>query len=298
LSEQLIRNGESRHSWERMTEGWRSWYDKFSKQSAAATCAILELAQIREGMRVLDIACGSGEPSLSLARAVGPTGHVIATDIVAGMLEIAEENARSRGLSNIEFRIADAESIPFPDKSFDAVTCRFGVMFFSDPERAMREARRVLRNNGVIALVTWGPSEDNPRFATTTCIVEKYREKFNTGVDFPKGDNNLFRFAKRGSLSRILGEAGFREISEKYLKIPWTWEGSAEEQFKSFSQTSAPFSKMFEGLNQDAQRSVTNEILSAMEKYYDGRQVNFTAVINTAVGKKIEGKKMGLIAVP
>ena len=200
----------------------------------------------------------------------------------------------SKGLSNIEFRIADAEAIPFPDESFDAVTCRFGVMFFSDPERAMREARRVLKNNGIIALVTWGPSEENPRFTTTTCIVEKYRQSF--GTDSPKGDNNLFRFAKRGSLSRILREADFREITEKYRRIPWAWEGSAEEQFRSFSETSAPFSKMFAELNQDAQRMVTSEILSAIGEYYDGRQVNFTAVINTAVGRKIDKKKMEIVA--
>ncbi len=136
--------------------------------------------------------------------------------------------------------------------------------------------------------MTWGPLEENPRFTTTTSIVEKYRQKFKTGTDSPKGDNNLFRFAKRGSLSRILREADFREISEKHLKIPWTWEGSAEEQFRSFSETSAPFRKMFAALNQDAQRMVTSEILSAIGEYYDGRQVNFTAVINTAVGKKID----------
>ena len=288
LSEQLIRNDGGRRDWERMTEGWRSWYDKFSKQSAGATSAILELAQIREGMRVLDLACGSGEPSLSLASAVGPTGHVVATDIVPGMLEIAEENARRKSLSNIEFRIADAEAIPFPDESFDAVTCRFGAMFFSDPERAMIEARRVLKNMGVVALVAWGPLRENPRFTTTTSIVEKYRQKFNTGADSAKGDNNLFRFAECGSLSRILREADFQEIFEKHLKVPWTWEGSAEEQFRSFSETSAPFNKMFSALNQDAQRMVVSEIISAIGEYYDGRQVNLTAVINTAVGKKID----------
>ena len=105
MNEQLIRNDGSRHDWERMTEGWRSWYDKFSKQSAKATGTILELAEIREGMRVLDLACGSGEPSLSLARAVGPTGHVIATDIVPGMLEIAEENARKQ--RSFQYRVQD-----------------------------------------------------------------------------------------------------------------------------------------------------------------------------------------------
>jgi ubiquinone/menaquinone biosynthesis C-methylase UbiE len=105
-------------------------------------------------MRILDIACGSGEPSLSLARAVGRTGRVVATDIVPGMLQVAEENARKERLSNIEFRVADAEAIPFPDGYFDAVTCRFGAMFFSDPARAMREARRVLKNRGLVVLVT------------------------------------------------------------------------------------------------------------------------------------------------
>ena len=167
MSKQLIWNKGSRHDWEGMTDGWKRWYDKFSKQSSEATKTIIELAKLREGMTVLDLACGSGEPSLSMARTVGPKGHVIATDIVPRMLEVAEANAENEGLSNIEFRMADAEALPFEDESFDAVTCRFGAMFFSSPERAMLEARRVLRNTGSIALVTWGPPEENPRFTTT-----------------------------------------------------------------------------------------------------------------------------------
>lgn len=274
-----------------MTDGWRRWNEKFSKQSAGATKAILELAQVKEGMTVLDLACGSGEPSLSLARVVGPTGHVVATDIVPRMLDNAEASAKNEGLSNIEFRIADAEAIPFPDGSFDAVTCRFGVMFFSSPERALREARRVLKNMGRIALVTWGPLKDNPRFTTTVSIAKKYSQSPPVRSRTRADDDNVFKFANHGSLSRILKEADFAEISENHLKVPWIWHGTVEEQFESFAAMSAPFGKLRSTLNQDTQQRVTSEILSAIGKYYDGQRVNFSAVINTAVGRKTDSEK-------
>jgi ubiquinone/menaquinone biosynthesis C-methylase UbiE len=280
-----------------MSDGWRRWHDKFSRQSAGATDKILELAEVREGMKVLDLACGSGDPSLSLARVVGPTGRVVATDVVPGMIQVAEENARNEQLSNIEFRVADAEAIPFPDGYFDAVTCRFGVMFFSDPVRAMREARRVLKDMGLVVLVTWGPRMDNPRFTTTTSILEKYLHQSPADVDplARSRESNLFKFADRGSLSRILREADFTEISERYFEIPWIWEGPAEEQFRSFSEMSSPFRKMWSTMDLDSQRKAADEILSAIGKYYDGERVNFTAVINAAVGRKIDGRE-GLLS--
>jgi ubiquinone/menaquinone biosynthesis C-methylase UbiE len=288
LSDQSIPNERTRADWEKMSDGWRRWHDKFSRQSAGATDKIIELAKAREGMKVLDLACGSGEPSLSLAGVVGPTGRVVATDVVPGMIQVAEENARSAHLSNIEFRVVDAEAIPFPDGYFDAVTCRFGVMFFSDPVRAMREARRVLKDMGLVVLVTWGPRKDNPRFTTTMSILEKYLHQPPADVD-PRArtkDSNLFKFADRGSLSEVLKEADFTEISERYFEVPWIWDGPAEEQFRSFSEMSAPFRRMWSAMNGDSQRRATDEILSAIGKYYDGRRVNFTAVINTVVGTK------------
>ncbi|MGA2874922.1 MAG: methyltransferase domain-containing protein [Nitrososphaerales archaeon] len=290
MEDQFIPDERSPQYWGQMTNGWKRWNDKFSKQSAEATRAIIELAQINEGMRVLDLACGSGEPSLSIARTFGPTGHVVATDIVPGMLESAEATARSRHISNIEFRHVDAETIPFPDGTFDAVTCRFGVMFFSDPERAMREARRVLKNRGFVALVSWGPLKYNPRYTTTISIVEKYLQSAPKHAGSRPSEDNIFKFADHGSLSRILSEAEFIEITERHLKIPWVWDGTAKEQFESFSDMSAPFRKMRSTLDQDSQRRATNEILSAIGKYYDGQGVNFTAVINTAVGRKIDDK--------
>ena len=111
-----------RQDWTRNAPSWRKGKAQHEEQTRAATEAITKAAQIKLGMQVLDLASGTGEPALTLAEAVGPDGHVTATDLVPEMLAVAEESARQRGLTNITFRQVDAEALPFPDRSFDVVT--------------------------------------------------------------------------------------------------------------------------------------------------------------------------------
>src|SRR6266542_3693349 len=94
---------------------WRKWSRQFSIFLREATDVLVRAAHVQPGLQILDLASGTGEPSLTLARRVGPTGHVTATDIVSGMLAIAEENARRLGLTNMTFRQADVHQLPFPD---------------------------------------------------------------------------------------------------------------------------------------------------------------------------------------
>ncbi len=281
-SRDISASGASQKDWERMARGWEKWYSKFSKQSIGATNAILELSQIKQDMNILDLACGSGEPSLSIATHVGPKGHVVATDIVPEMLQIAEKNAREKGLSNIEFKVSNAETLDFPDESFDAVTCRFGVMFFSDPQKAMSEINRVLKKDRLVSLVSWGPEAKNPRFTATTAILRKYLN----AVGSNSASQSVLQYSEHGSLAAILKGAFFREINEEYRDIPWIWDGTPREQFRSFREISGPFSKLFDALDKERKRKATQEILSAITKFYDGQSVNFTAVINCAAARK------------
>ena len=124
---------------------------------------IVERAHVAPGMTVLDLASGHGEPAFALAAAVGPTGHVTATDQGPALLAIAEERARGEGLTNMTFRVADAHALPFPDGTFDRVTSRLGVMYFVELERAMQEVRRVLKPGGRVTFMAWGPL-DQPLF--------------------------------------------------------------------------------------------------------------------------------------
>src|SRR5579864_1937723 len=121
------------------------WKAKSAAMGQPVTDALVEYAQPTPGMRVLDLASGTGEPAISLASRVGPTGHVTALDVSADLLEIAGKRARNRGLKNFTTQDADAHSLPFPDGKFDLATSRFWVMFFRQAEGALRELRRVLR---------------------------------------------------------------------------------------------------------------------------------------------------------
>src|SRR5437764_719902 len=124
------------------------WERPSADMGRGATDAIVSLAQPRPGMNVLDVASGTGAPSLQIARAVAPTGRVTATDLSPEPLKIAAERARKRGLTNLSFEGADVHGLPFPDAGFDLVTSRLGVMFFSDLPRALAEIRRVLKPGG------------------------------------------------------------------------------------------------------------------------------------------------------
>src|SRR5439155_17125048 len=108
------------------------------------------------GILALHLASGARDPALSIATELAPPGRVPATDLGPGMMSLAGELARKKGLTNIDFREANAESLPFADKSYDVLTCRFGVMFFPDLPKALRECFRVLKPLGRAAFVAWG----------------------------------------------------------------------------------------------------------------------------------------------
>ncbi len=283
-AERLAQFKESvRQDWTEGAQAWRKWNPRLGAVSRGATEAIVRAAQVGPGMRVLDLASGTGEPAISLAEAVGSGGHITATDLVPEMLAVAEEGARQRGLGNITFQQADAEGLAFADASFDRVTCRFGVMFFPDVDKALREIHRVLKPDGRAAFVAWGPLEKNPYFTATIGVFMKY-------VQLPPpepGAPNPFRFAQAGALSSALTRAGFRAVREEERAIPWTWPGPAEEALKSAQELAAPgFRRMREALPPERHAQVQAEILEAVRSHSDGQQVHFTATIVLATGQR------------
>ncbi|HEY6891583.1 MAG TPA: methyltransferase domain-containing protein, partial [Solirubrobacter sp.] len=126
----------------------------FWDRYGAATVSRLNLAP---GLTVLDLCCGSGASAIPAAHTVGPAGSVIGIDVAAPLLEAARARAEREGLRNVEFRLADARVSGFPDGSFDAVVCVFGVFFVADMEAFVAEMWRLVRPGGTLAITTWGP---------------------------------------------------------------------------------------------------------------------------------------------
>jgi SAM-dependent methyltransferase len=222
-------------------------------------------------MRVLDLASGVGDPALSIAREVAPSGRVTATDLGPGMMSLAEELARKKGLTNIEFREANAESLPFADKSYDVLTCRFGVMFFPDLPKALRECFRVLKPLGRAAFVAWG-KKDQPFFTTTAGIVLKH-----VPLPPPPPDPdapNLFMFGDRDRLRRALEAAGFSNVHEEDRIVAGRWASSVEEYWEQFTEVAAPFRPLIDQLNPEKKGQAKAEILAALKKFWNGKELN------------------------
>jgi SAM-dependent methyltransferase len=258
---------------------WRKWQAPLSAFTRGATEAVLEAAQLRPGMRVLDLASGVGDPSLFVAEAVGPSGHVVATDLGPGMIGLAEELARARGLRNIEFRVANVEALPFPDESFDVVTCRFGVMFFPDQPKAFRECLRILKRGGRVAFVVWGRREQ-PFLGTTVAILMKYVEVPPPDPDAP----HAFMFGERGLLKSRLEAAGFAQVREEVRTVQARWTGSAEEYWQQFTEVAAPFRPLVAKLTSETRVRAETEILAGLRKLSDGTAITMPLEIVIGTG--------------
>jgi ubiquinone/menaquinone biosynthesis C-methylase UbiE len=259
---------------------WRKWYPQFAVWLREATEIIVEAAQVRPGMHVLDIASGTGEPALTLAERVGPLGQVTASDLGPEMIAIAEENARSRRFSNMKFQQADVHNLPFADEAFDVITCRFGVMYFADPARALSEIARVLKPGGRVALTAWAPLEQN-EFLVIPFMP--FLKRANVPPP-PPGAPHPFRYAQAGSLSSELSAAGFREVSERTCALTLMFPGRPEENWQHLYETAAPFHPIINSLSPQGREQAVAEVLEAYRRCYDGKQVKTsgTMVLATA----------------
>jgi ubiquinone/menaquinone biosynthesis C-methylase UbiE len=259
------------------TEKWKA---KSAFMGRAVTEALVEYAQPQPGMQVLDLACGTGEPGISVAHRVATHGRVTAVDQSPELLKVAAQRATDRGLTNFETQPADAHKLPFPNHSFDLATCRFGVMFFADPERAMVELRRVLKPGARACFVVWGPFEQ-PYWQSTIKVVHRHIG----GTMLEPGGPNPFRFSVSGSLSQVLRSAGFQEVEESIRTVPWTWPGDAAEVLEYFRSCSTAFQPLLDRVPQEKWPAILAEAHSAIEHYRVGDEIRFGANVVLASGR-------------
>jgi len=267
-----------RDQWSYAAPAWREMHDLFAETSKDVTAAIVDAAALQPGHHVLDLAGGTGEPSLTAARKVAPEGTVICTDLVQGMLDAATENAKRAGLTNMSFRTADMEDLPFDDGTFDRVTTRFGIMFPPDTQKALGQIRRVLKPGGRAAFAVWGPVPENPSFLVINGPLIAAGLLQPPPPDAP----TPFRFAQPGAISAQLEQAGFRDVREERREIGWRMQGGPDEHLQFISST---LTNVREAL-QKASDALIDEIKSNMSKYADGDVLNYGAVIHVATAVK------------
>jgi ubiquinone/menaquinone biosynthesis C-methylase UbiE len=273
-------NVEAHLDWDDGVVAARKWKVQTSVSGRPTNEALIDLAQIRPGMKVLDLASGSGHPALDIARVVGPTGHVTATDLSSKLLAVAEEKSKEQGLSNISFQEVDMENQPFPDETFDIVTCRLGIMYARNVLKALSEMLRVLKPNGRVALVAWGPEKDDPRKSTVFNVLMKYSKSSSPdpAIALPSS------YSEPGKLSTALSQAGFKQVFEETRNMRFPFPGSPEQAWEMVHDGAIFFRKTISSLLPEERRKAGVEISKAWSQYYDGHYTTFTAPVVLASG--------------
>ncbi len=275
-------NAEVLKAWETSSQYWNKHQALIEKMYAPLTRALIEEAQIVAGQSVLDIGGGAGEPSLTIAGVVGPSGRVTFTDPTAGMVKASREEADRRGLKNIEFYQAGAEKLPFAENTFDVAVGRLSPMFFSDVSGALREILRVVKPGGCLAFLVWAERELNPFFTVITEVLNQFVAAEPEDEDAP----TAFRFARTGKLAKLIEEAGAVSVKERTLKFD-TEAPLDISQFWDFrTEMSDSFRTTLAKLGPDEVNAARAAVLTAAAVYFQSGGMSFPSQVLIISGRK------------
>jgi len=226
-----------------------------------ATEMMLDLAGVETGSRVLDVGAGAGDSALIAARRAGPTGHVLATDISASMLEIAAESAVHAGLTNLSTRVADAEHLDLMSDSFDAAISRNCLMLVPDYRRALAEIRRVLKPSSRFAAIVFSTPDRCPYFAIPHAIAFQVG-----GLTSPRLEEfGEFRLSAPGLLQHAFSSTGFRDVTVH--AVPTHRRFPSLSDAMQYARGPLPLRELMTRLSSSAQDRAWAEIERALAQF-------------------------------
>lgn len=271
--------------WDDAAAGWQAWWQTIERGAQKVSDKIIELAEIKPGDKVLDIATGIGEPAVTAARKIMPNGKVIAIDISPQMLAIAKTRAKSLGLDSImEFRESDGEKIDFPEltaSKFEAILSRWGLMFFPNLPTALVRIRQMLSANGRLSAAVWSAPSKVPLLGLAFATV---REQINAPTPLPTTPGP-FALSDVEALKQSFSQAGFKDIKIDTFQI--TFEFDSPESYTRFhQQVTAPIHAMLANHTEEVKKHVWNSITEVVWQYADSHgRVNLDNEVICIVGK-------------
>lgn len=246
----------TREIWNQHAKGWSDKSAVIRDWLHEPTAAMIEMADVRPGMRVLDIAAGAGDQTLDLAKRVGPTGYVLATDLSPAILEFAKSRAQSAGYNNVETQVADGESLRVADASFDAVVCRLGLMFYPNPGNGAREMFRALKPGGSACTMVFSSPDKNPCVAILVSTALKHA---GLPPPDPYQPGGLLSLGKPGLIDELFRNAGFSRVATTKIAAPFRLP--SVKDYLDFIRTSAsPIVALLSRLDDGAKAAAWAEI--------------------------------------
>lgn len=254
-----------RRSWDSVAHSWEKWWRTIEKGAEIVSSRLIDLAGIKIGSRVLDISTGIGEPAITVAREVGNTGRVLATDFSSEMLSIAKKRAIDAGLERvIEFKQGDTGTIELPDSYFDAALCRFGLMFLPDLDTALLNIYGSLVNNGRFAAAVWGSSERDSLFTSTMNTILK---ETRTSPP-PEGAPGPFSLSDESLLRNYFVNTGFKDVAIDRINVTFNF-GSSNEYGSFVLETAGPLQVMLSNESSERREQILGAVSESTRKFAD-----------------------------
>jgi ubiquinone/menaquinone biosynthesis C-methylase UbiE len=267
--------------WQSAAEAWYQWSPLLHQWLGKSTDIMLEMAAVKPGHHVLDVAAGAGEQSITVAKKVGPSGHVLATDISPNILAFAQAMAKEAGISNIETRVMDGEKLTIADATFDAVISRVGLIYFPDQQKALQEMLRVLKPKGKVATIVYSTPEKNKFFSIPVSIIRN-RAKLPPPV---AGQPGPFSLGAPGVIEKSFETAGFRNVTSVLVDSPVILP-SAKVCLQFEKQSFGALHQMMSGLSEAEKQSVWEEIEQELKKFETDKGFIGPCEMVVAVGEK------------
>jgi ubiquinone/menaquinone biosynthesis C-methylase UbiE len=253
----------TREQWDKHAKGWNEHSLQLTDWLREPTNAMLAMAEIGPGARVLDVAAGAGEQTLDIAARVGEAGYVLATDLSPAILEFAKEKARRANFANVETRAVDGENLDVPETTFDAVICRLGLMFFPDPGKGLRKMFGALKPGGRACTMVFSTPEMNPCVSILIGTALKHagllaRDPYQPGA--------LLSLGKPGLIDDLFRQSGFSRVATTKIMAPFRLP--SVKDYLDFVRTSAsPVMQILGRLDEAERNAAWAEIEERLSRF-------------------------------
>ena len=256
---------ELHETWEAAAPGWAKWEQAFSRGFSDATETLIDMADVGSGMRVLDLACGAGNQTLQLAKRVGPSGRVVASDISGTMLAYVRQSAKRAGLQNIETIECAAEELNETGQPFDGAISRLGLMLFPAPRDALESVQRVLRVGARFSALVFTTPSQNPFLSQSMGILRRHAGKPTP----PPGSPGLFALGPDGALETLLRTSGLLEVRTQILRVPLELPNVAAT-LEMMQEAFGAYRAVIADLDEEKQRAAWVEVAEFLKQFEVG----------------------------
>lgn len=259
---------EQRQTWNQFARGWRKWSSFIDRHTSVVSRRMIELADLKAGQTVLDVACGYGEPSLTAARAVGSDGHVVATDISSQQLAFGRERAKAAGLRNIEFVEAGASSLNLTPGKYDAALSRWGIIFEPELEKVVGRIKPALKSGGRMVVASWGTPDRVPMIGLPVKVL---METLEVPPPAAPGAPGPFARPTEQAIAGLLTAGGLQEVQAEELLLTMQYD-SVDEYVEFCREIIPPLTEMLKEHPAEQQNRVWTAITQTVKKAFpDGR---------------------------